>query len=390
MGNPACATVVPDYTLVPTVIVNQPFAQEGDTVQFTYRIQNTGGSSSPSAICVAQATADLGSVPLSCSSGQVFGPSGSPTVVGTENVVVGNQAAGTTICRHLRITPSSSSVASLTSADACVTVGKTPYVRFVGNDVWAGGGFPAITPACNTSGKITTVGRNLTSPPPPGTYIGQYYNNQTLTGSPTLTRSDSDVNFNWGAGSPDPSIPVDHFSVRWTRTQVFEAGSYNFTSSTDDGVRIYVDGVLILDHWIDQGNTVWSANRVLTAGSHTVVMEYYENGGGANATLTIVNTTPPVVETAGSSVEYQAFALNRITGFGSAGKALVGSGTLGSLARGLTFANNEADTTLLGYYGAAQHCLQDYSSLYDSLPVGGALPITSGTSGACIRFHSQV
>ena len=48
-------------------------------------------------------------------------------------------------------------------------------------------------------------------------WTGFYWNNQDFTGNPTLTRTDPTINFNWGDGSPDPSIPSDHFSVRWTK-----------------------------------------------------------------------------------------------------------------------------------------------------------------------------
>ncbi|MEZ4618050.1 MAG: PA14 domain-containing protein [Caldilineaceae bacterium] len=45
-----------------------------------------------------------------------------------------------------------------------------------------------------------------------------YWNNRSLAGAPTLQRTDDQLNFNWGLGAPDPSLPVDNFSARWTRT----------------------------------------------------------------------------------------------------------------------------------------------------------------------------
>ncbi len=80
-------------------------------------------------------------------------------------------------------------------------------------------------------------------------YTGEYFANQNLSGSPTLTRTDSSINFDWGSGSPDGSIPTDHFSARWTQTASFTGGTYVFTATSDDGVRIYVDNELILDHF---------------------------------------------------------------------------------------------------------------------------------------------
>ena len=83
-------------------------------------------------------------------------------------------------------------------------------------------------------------------------------------------------------------MPVDRFSARWTRQQTFAAGTYTFRMGTDDGGRLYIDGVLVIDRWVDQGypSTIPSASVRLTAGTHTIVMEYYENGGDAAATLT--------------------------------------------------------------------------------------------------------
>jgi N-acetylneuraminic acid mutarotase/glucose/arabinose dehydrogenase len=114
---------------------------------------------------------------------------------------------------------------------------------------------------------------------------GEYFANTTLEGAPAVSRDDAAIDFDWGAGSPDSAVPVDEFSVRWTRTLTLAAGTYRFTTTTDDGVRLFVDGELKIDRWVDQSPTEWQADVALAAGDHTVVMEYYENGGGAMARL---------------------------------------------------------------------------------------------------------
>ena len=63
----------------------------------------------------------------------------------------------------------------------------------------------------------------------------------------------------------------------------FAAGSYVFTARADDGIRVYVDGVLAIDEWIDQAATTYQATRTLSAGAHTIVVEYYERAGLAVA-----------------------------------------------------------------------------------------------------------
>ncbi|HSX09002.1 MAG TPA: PA14 domain-containing protein [Candidatus Saccharimonadales bacterium] len=130
----------------------------------------------------------------------------------------------------------------------------------------------------------------------PTSYTAQYYNNQTLSGSPTLTRQENAVNYNWGAGSPDLSIPSDHFSARWTKTQNFAAGVYQFTTATDDGVRLYIDNNLVTDKWVD-GTTNYSIFKYLSSGTHTIQMEYYENTGNASAQLSIQQIAPQNITT---------------------------------------------------------------------------------------------
>ncbi|MBI5288847.1 MAG: PQQ-dependent sugar dehydrogenase, partial [Chloroflexi bacterium] len=116
----------------------------------------------------------------------------------------------------------------------------------------------------------------------PAGWTGEYFNNQNLTGPAAFTRTNEpDPAFDWQTGSPDPSIDPSTFSVRWTRTMDFNEGVYEFTTVSDDGVRVYVDGQLILDFWIDQGGEQHTANKQMTSGPHTVVVEYYENLGGA-------------------------------------------------------------------------------------------------------------
>ncbi|MFN8487766.1 MAG: PA14 domain-containing protein [Caldilineaceae bacterium] len=114
---------------------------------------------------------------------------------------------------------------------------------------------------------------------------GEYWNNQYLSGNPVVCRNDNDVNFDWGSGSPDGRVPSDHFSARWTRTLYFSAGLYRFHLRGDDGIRLWVDGVLLIDQWHDQGATEYTADRNLSGGNHYLEVQYYENVGGALVSL---------------------------------------------------------------------------------------------------------
>jgi hypothetical protein len=116
-------------------------------------------------------------------------------------------------------------------------------------------------------------------------WVGEYYANPWLSGSPTLVRADNSIDFNWGDGSPDPSIPSDNFSVRWTRNVDFNQGTYRFTATSDDGVRLYIDGALVIDQWYDRTATSNSVQINLSAGTHALRLEYYEHLGDAEVTL---------------------------------------------------------------------------------------------------------
>ena len=117
----------------------------------------------------------------------------------------------------------------------------------------------------------------------PGDWWADYFPNPNLEGTPVLSRPDAAIDFDWGGGSPDPAIPADGFSVRWTREEWFGGGTYRFLARTDDGVRIWVGGELVLDEWHDRQADWVTADRYIPAGVTTVVVEYYEHGGGAIA-----------------------------------------------------------------------------------------------------------
>jgi glucose/arabinose dehydrogenase len=128
---------------------------------------------------------------------------------------------------------------------------------------------------------------------PVGQFLAEYFNNMVLSGAPVLSRCEAVINNDWGNGSPGPGVNADGFSVRWTGAPVFEAGAHVFSATADDGVRVWVDGVSLIDAWKDQGPTTYTGSRTLTAGAHDVRVEFYENGGGAVARLSWVNFGDP-------------------------------------------------------------------------------------------------
>jgi glucose/arabinose dehydrogenase len=129
--------------------------------------------------------------------------------------------------------------------------------------------------------------------PPPEPFSAQYFDNSTLSGDPVLTRSDDAIDFNWGEGSPSFVVPFNLFSARWTRTKTYAAGTYRFSVTGDDGIRVQVDGTPVVDGWFYQAPTTYTADVPLSEGEHTVVVEYFEHTGGAVARFSESKVSEP-------------------------------------------------------------------------------------------------
>jgi hypothetical protein len=122
---------------------------------------------------------------------------------------------------------------------------------------------------------------------------GEYFVGPALAGEPVLIRNDERIDFNWGADSPAPGIPADRFSVRWTRQQSLSEGYYRFTVMADDGVRLWIDGELIVDEWHDGLGSPYTFDAFAFGGQHPMRVEYYENTGGAMVRLAWAEIEPP-------------------------------------------------------------------------------------------------
>jgi hypothetical protein len=128
-----------------------------------------------------------------------------------------------------------------------------------------------------------------------GSYYAEYYRGMNFETLATTRCEAAPLNKDWGTGRVRPLGRSDNVSARWTGDFDFdEAGEYEFSATADDGIRVYVDGVRIIDEWHDQGATTFRARRTLSAGTHQVRVEWYENGGHAVCKLdwVRVSTTP--------------------------------------------------------------------------------------------------
>ncbi len=120
------------------------------------------------------------------------------------------------------------------------------------------------------------------APSSAGTGLMGYYYSDMNFGKLMVTRVDTMINFAWDRGNPAPSMPYDYFSARWLgKIWIDTSGEQNFYTWSDDGVRLYVDGNLIINNWTDH-MVMWDRGKIyLTVGYHDVRLEYYEKTNGA-------------------------------------------------------------------------------------------------------------
>ncbi len=126
---------------------------------------------------------------------------------------------------------------------------------------------------------------------PIGTGTGltaQFWNNTTFSGAPALTRVDPTVNAHWRFnGSPAAAIGVDNFAGRWSGLiQPRFTERYTFTTLSDDTVRLWVNGQLLISNLTPHGSAIDKGSITLTAGQrYAITLEHTENGGEAAVKL---------------------------------------------------------------------------------------------------------
>lgn len=117
---------------------------------------------------------------------------------------------------------------------------------------------------------------------------GEYFKNADLEGKSSFIRIDPQIAFDWGIDSPKKGFPRENFSVRWTGKlgPIAETGNFVLGAKTDDGVRLWVDGVKVIDNWIGRPSTEDLAPVHFEKGkTYDIKMEYMQLGGGADAQL---------------------------------------------------------------------------------------------------------
>ena len=180
-----------------------------------------------------------------------------------------------------------------------------PY--YILNNVWMtnGGSYTVlVSNTCNGATLLSSVARLYVYDPSVtpifaacsgnSGFLGLYWTNQTsanaFTGAPTWTNSDWTINYDWVEGGPFP-IPWDsctnYFTIRWIGSvqPFYPDQTYTFYTRSDDGVRLWVNGQLLIDKWVPQGATEWSGSIALGSSPVDVILEYFEQTGNASVAL---------------------------------------------------------------------------------------------------------
>ncbi|HVT11761.1 MAG TPA: glycoside hydrolase family 3 C-terminal domain-containing protein [Fimbriimonadaceae bacterium] len=116
---------------------------------------------------------------------------------------------------------------------------------------------------------------------------GEYWTNMTFQGDPKISRTDSAINFNWDNEAPASNFPREGYSVRWTGFLTApETGDYEVSITSDDGMRLMLDGKTIVEDWGEHAAKTTTATVSLRQGQKVPIrVEYYQNGGQASARL---------------------------------------------------------------------------------------------------------
>jgi hypothetical protein len=146
---------------------------------------------------------------------------------------------------------------------------------------------PTLPPPCPVTPGVTAI---VVTPTPDqnaqGVWFAQYFANQDLSGSPVFEQNLNNLSVNWGTNSPGPGVPRNNWSAVFTRNENFPStDNYQFTLQVDGGARFFIDGQLVLDQWFNGGLRTVTVSRPLTAGPHSLRVEYYKSGSTARLGL---------------------------------------------------------------------------------------------------------
>jgi pimeloyl-ACP methyl ester carboxylesterase/LysM repeat protein len=209
----------------------------------------------------------------------------------------------------------------------------------------------------NNNSNQSNVSNNnivITTPSiPTNIWKAEYFNNNSLNGSPTFTKEENQINNDWGSGGPGNGIENDNFSVRWQGQFPFEGGNYRFTNSVDDGMRIYVDNNLVHDTWNGRNAVTFNTDVPIYTGMHTIKVEYREDVGDAQAKFSLTKIISATITTPNPSPtsNYVHYTIKAGETLSEIAQNLLGSASNWTKivgANGNTFTEQQARTLPIG------------------------------------------
>lgn len=161
-------------------------------------------------------------------------------------------------------------------------VSVNPTTGAIQGTAWASGTYAASVTATDGQQTVSVdVAMSVEWAPGNGTGLrGDYFANVSRSGAPALTRVEA-LDFAFGAAGPGGGLPATGFSARWTGTILAgRTGATRFRTTSDDGVRVWIGGKLVVDNWAAHAPTQDEGSVDLVAGQkHPITVEYY-NGSG--------------------------------------------------------------------------------------------------------------
>jgi beta-glucosidase len=116
--------------------------------------------------------------------------------------------------------------------------------------------------------------------------LGEYFDNNRLSGPPRLTRTDPRIDFRWTLNSPGRGIPYDWYSARWTGTLRVPAGGVSRLGvEGNDGYRLWIGDRLLIDNWRKESFRGTLVGVTLAPGEYPLRLEYFESTGNARLKL---------------------------------------------------------------------------------------------------------
>ena len=284
----ACTLGPGTFPTTPTGTATSPALTQ--SVTFTLTCTGAGGSATDSVDVTVQAVPPT---PTPTVTSQVTGDPASGQPYAWEAIVAGTTAD--IMVRFLvdgverRVEHAAPYCGSTEGPPSCVAdlrLGPGQHILKV--ELYAEGGTTVLASDSKTITEGIPVGafwgRYWQIPPSPAIPTG------TPTTAPFAQRLDpAPLAFDWGNTEPVAGIG-DTFFAEWQgRFNIATAGAYEFTITTDDGFRLFVDGVKVFEKWFGQSPTTYKHQHWMPAGLRTIRVEFFDFAGGATAKMSWVD-----------------------------------------------------------------------------------------------------